>query len=281
YEYLMDSETDNIEGWEQFLHVPDLSAEKAARRAQESAIAQAKQRLREEGLLLLEQAGRGEHIYRESPCFFADPQGQGFLVCWANGQMPGSRPLLRHGPPWSAGPQPTGIDLESTVWRLGASPSGRYLAAGHASGAWKAQVWDLEQKALVLEVAHTQAVDWADFTADEALFVSRSSEEVIVTALASRSQRATYRVPGHGSHAALPPSGTKLVVDLQVNLGILDLNSGQLKSPLCLGVRQDFTALTSWQGQKLQATFAAFDFTKMGEQLKETLRQMGLDEAEI
>jgi hypothetical protein len=273
YDYLMEGETEGIEGWDEFIHIPDLSAKKVAKRAQEDATATEKQRIRNEGLLLLEQAGGGTGEYKETPVFCSDPHGAGFMVCWSNLVSPKAISLLRYAPPWSAGPLSTGLELES-FGLLCASPSGRYLF----SAGWKGQLWDLDQKAFVLEVQHPRGAIWADFTADEKLLISRSTEEVIVTDLKSRSQLAAFLVPG-GQRAALHPSGTKLVVDVQANLGILDLASGRLTSPLCVGERQDFTAHTLWLAQQMKKGEAQVDFGAVQEKVTESLRKMGLDVA--
>src|SRR5262249_8104767 len=50
YEYLRDGERSGIKDWKQFYHIPDLTAEKAARKAAEAALAQEKRRLTREGL---------------------------------------------------------------------------------------------------------------------------------------------------------------------------------------------------------------------------------------
>jgi hypothetical protein len=54
YEYLQSGERDDIKGWKQFVHIPDLTAEKAARRAVQAKIRAEKKRLQKEGVLLTE-----------------------------------------------------------------------------------------------------------------------------------------------------------------------------------------------------------------------------------
>ena len=54
YEYLQAERTREIKGWKQFVHIPDLSAEKAAKRAVKAQIAAEKKRLQKEGILLAE-----------------------------------------------------------------------------------------------------------------------------------------------------------------------------------------------------------------------------------
>jgi len=54
YEYLDSGERDGIQGWKQFIHIPDLTDEKAAKRAAQANIKAEKKRLQKEGLLLAE-----------------------------------------------------------------------------------------------------------------------------------------------------------------------------------------------------------------------------------
>jgi hypothetical protein len=89
---------------------------------------------------------------------------------------------------------------------------------------------------------------------------------------------ATYPIPGHGQRAALHPSGTKLVVDLQVNLGILDLPSGRLTSPLCLGDRQDLTALNLWGAGLMKKVHSQLENKEIEDQVRKSFQQMGMDE---
>src|SRR5262245_1904558 len=55
YEYLTRGETDGIEGWDEFTHVPDRGTELAQKRAEDDALAAEMQRLREQGVLLHEE----------------------------------------------------------------------------------------------------------------------------------------------------------------------------------------------------------------------------------
>ena len=84
YEYLQAGERDEIIGWKQFVHIPDLSAEKAAKRAAKAQIAAEKKRLQKEGLLLAEikppaQKGPGLPI---SIAWGTDSATNGLLLVW-------------------------------------------------------------------------------------------------------------------------------------------------------------------------------------------------------
>ena len=279
YEYLWQGETDGIESWSEFLHVP--ASEIARQEAVQQGIEAEKQRHIDEGLLLFRQAGTGKNIHATMPHVCAAEKGAAFWVCWASGMTAGDRPLERYRPPWSSTPESLGIQLPATVYYLCPSQSGRFLAVGHASGNWKAQLWDVPERRLLVEHAHSSAVQWADISANETAFLSRSGDEAIRTFLNDPSNPRTYAVPGHGRYAALHPSGDFLVVDMQLHLGILDLRSGALHSPICVGQRQDYTRMYEALGQQVRAKIAGMDFEAIAKQMEKIWRASGLDEAAI
>jgi hypothetical protein len=248
YEYLMQDETDGIDGWEGFTHVPDLSAEKAKKRAAEDALAAAKRRLRDEGLLLLEQAGTGKAPRVTMPVWCPDRDG-GFLVCWSDmfGQGPPS--LERYGPPWSAGPQPTGLAGERYVMALASSRSGRYWATGDGTGL--AKVWDAEHARPLLEIKHDRHVVWTGFTADEKYLVTLSAQDGAVTALDTRQRVASFPVL-HAKTGSIHPSGTLVVADELGKLVFIDLPSGRVGKTLRVGGRQGFPPMGQLLGAHVQ-----------------------------
>jgi hypothetical protein len=141
YEYLVQGETDDVEGWDEFVHVPDQGEEKARQRAAQADLDAAKERQRADGLLLLEQSGPGP---MSMPAWCPDREG-GFLVCWANLMGKGQSPVVSCASPWSTPLPGTGILADAQARVLELSPSGRYLAAGDGLG--KVLLWDLERHA--------------------------------------------------------------------------------------------------------------------------------------
>jgi hypothetical protein len=248
YEYLTQQETDGVEGWEEFVHVPDLSAEKAKKRAAEDELAAARQRLREEGLLLLEQSGSGKGPHVTMPVWCPDRDG-GFFVCWSNPFQQVAPTLERYGPPWAGGPQPTGLPLDGYVMALASSPSGRYLATGGGTG--QAKVWDAEHARPVLEVKHDRHIVWIDFTADEKYVVTLSAQEGSVISLDSRRRVASFAVP-HAKTGSLHPSGTLVVADELGKLVFVDLPSGQVGKTLCVGGKHGFSRISEALAARMQ-----------------------------
>jgi hypothetical protein len=269
YEYLMQDETDSTEGWDQFIHVPDLSAEKAKKRAAEDSLAAAKQRLREQGLLLLEQVGSGKGPHISMPVWCPDRDG-GFLLCWASAFRQGPWPVERYGPPWAAGPQPTGLTVDTFVGVLAASPSGRYLATGDGTG--QVKVWDAEHARPLLDVKHDRHIVWIDFTADEKYPVTLSAQEGSVISLDTRRRVASFAVP-HAKTGVIHPSGTLVVADELGKLVFLDLPSGQGRKTLFVGGKHGLAGMGQMLAAQLQQRGQQFDAAAMRERLEAGLRK--------
>ena len=84
YEYMKENEeTEGIEGWDHFVHVPDLSAEKAREKTVKAAIRKEKKWLTAQGKLLAERGGL-EGWASPSPWWCPAPNGHGFLVGWSS-----------------------------------------------------------------------------------------------------------------------------------------------------------------------------------------------------
>jgi hypothetical protein len=268
YEYLMQDEAQDVEGWDDFLHVPDLSAEKAKQRAAEDQLAAARQRLRDEGLLFLEQSGTGKGPHVTMPVWCPDRDG-GFYVCWNNPYQQVAPPLERYGPPWDAGPQPTGLTSGGYVMALASSPSGRYLVTGTGTG--QAKLWDAEHARPVLDVKQVQHIVWVGFTPDEKYLITLSAGEGVVTALDTR-QRVAFAVL-HGKTAAVHPSGTLVVADELGKLLFVDLPSGKVRKTLCVGGKQDLGGIAGLLAAQLQQGGRPVDVAAVRERLEAGLRK--------
>src|SRR5262249_32657858 len=80
YEYLMEGETEHIQDWHDFIHVPDLSEEKARKRAAAATSLEEKERLRQAGILVYEAQGNKKGLITVAWC--PDRIGNAFLVFW-------------------------------------------------------------------------------------------------------------------------------------------------------------------------------------------------------
>jgi hypothetical protein len=274
YEYLQENEeTDDIEGWDEFLHVPDLSREKARKRRADAAIEDEKARLIEQGRLLAERGGLTGWA-SPSPWLCPSPDGRGFLVAWSShaDTREKPRPVERHGPPWSAGPAATPWAIGPHVYGLELSPAGRYLAVAHAAGDWRATLWDLAENRLVADVPQVRAVHCVGFLTDESAMISVSSHgedgRVILTPIDGSAAR-TIALP-YAKFAAAHPSGSSLVmVDEFSRLFVADIVSGRILRTRYVGGRYTPDAAMQQMMQLVRARMSAVDFDAIEQQIRQ------------
>jgi hypothetical protein len=266
YEYLMQGERDEIESWDQFIHVPDRSAAIAQAQQAEAALALATQQLQAAGLLLVEQAG-GDLLTMALWC--PDREATGFLVVWINvGNRPGPFPIERLGPPWSNPLATTGLTATKNDRGLALSPSGRYLALG---GFQRTQLWDLNSNTLVVEVPCQHMVCWLGFSPDDKYLVTVSPEEIVVSVVEGGRQANAFVVP-QANLAAVHASGQMVIADNLGRLSFVDYLSGKVHRTLFLGGRHVPSAMEvrlMEQGQQMDvAAMMANVRTAMEQQLK-------------
>jgi hypothetical protein len=232
YEYLME-EDEGIEGREEFVHVPDLSNERAAKAVEEARQAQVRQRWREQGLLRVEERRAGKGFARVVPLFCPDG-GSGFLVCWpGNWHAPEPVPLQRYQAPWTLPAPATGLTIEP-ITSLARSPSGRYVAMGGAA----ARVREFATREVVLEVAHTRGVEWVGFSSDEAHFISVGRGDIFVTSIETR-QCVSSPAVEHGSHGAIHPCGMLVVTGESCRLNLIDVHTGAVNRSFKIGSKRE------------------------------------------
>ena len=248
YEYLQEGERDEIEGWKQFVHIPDLGAEKAAKRAAKARIAAEKKRLQREGVFLAEikpprQKGPGSSILiawgTDSASNGLVLLGESFGVSSPVDDNSNETEIFTIHPPWNSPLQPAGLKTNASACVFCMSPSAKWLAGGFGSGDWKMRVWDWRRKELSFEVTHTCAVQWVSVSEDEQWVYSLGGEEFIVSSLAEKRPIITVNNVGGGRGAAVHPSGKFAAVGLQNQLGFIDLEHRQLKKKLWVNRRME------------------------------------------
>lgn len=190
YEYLQSGERDGIKGWEQFVHIPDLGPEIAARQAAEARIEGEKSRLQGAGLLLAEISPPKEGKAVTSIAWGTDSSNNGVLLVWqcfdfgpSGGDAPKSTEFYSLQAPWKLPLEPLGLKTNATATVFSTSPSGKWLAGGFVAGDWTMRVWDWRNKKLAFEVKHTRAVQWVGFSQDEQFVYSLGGDELILTSL--------------------------------------------------------------------------------------------------
>ncbi|HWX18482.1 MAG TPA: hypothetical protein VN578_01125 [Candidatus Binatia bacterium] len=167
YEYLMDGETDGVRQWKQFLHVPDLTSEKAAAKAAAAQERAEYKQLQEDGLLLVSEVGKkssNKHFFK-APFWTVNPSRAEVFLTWPDHTFGGSGELewLRFGPPdWrgeKAALPPIGL-----TDRLCFSPTGAWQLTS-APGSSRIDLWDRGQ--VTIQKQFKGNVAGTAFSADE------------------------------------------------------------------------------------------------------------------
>jgi WD40 repeat protein len=278
YEYLREGETDDIAGWDQFIHIPDLASEEAKEREAEAVVRAKKTAAMKEGLLLKEIGGlRGRDC--PGPWCCRAPDGQSFLVAWSGHASSEEKPceLERYGSPWEASPVPFSMSIDGHIYNMCVSRSGRYLAVGHAAGDWKATLWDLVEKRRIAESPQVRAVSWVGFTPDERAMISVSNDgqegRVVIQPVDGSSARALSLK--HASRAACHPGGRKLaVIDDRNRLSVVELETLHVETASFVGGRR--VAATFEQGmiEQIKASVANIDYEKVGQTIRKQHEQL-------
>lgn len=237
YEYLQEGERDGIKGWKKFIHIPDLSAEKTARRAAQARVKSEKKRLQTEGILLTEikppkEKGPG---LPGSIAWGTDSATHGLVLSWQSFHFTKAIDDEQYAtefhtiqPPWTTPPVPLGLKTNWTAHVFCTSPGGDWLAGGFVAGDWTLRVWDWRRKELAFEVPHQQAVQWLVFSPDEQWIYSLGGEEFVVTSMATKQRVVTVNGMLGARGASVHPSGKFAAVGLQDKLGIIDLEKQEL-----------------------------------------------------
>lgn len=240
YEYLSDGEN-HVEGWDQFVHVPDLRTEQSRSRKADADHQEEVRRLIREGLLLAE---RGGHRGRDVPFLHwcPAPSNAGFLFVAKPPEFSTRDPVPLEwiGPPWTAGPKPTGLTIDPRVEDLVSSPSGRTVAIRSVDSDPSASVWDLSSRRCVTKLARDGHIArHVTFMPDESAIVCScagiSSGQIAIVPTGPGDPR-FIAWPLNVTLTAVHPNGQAVaVVDGRNRLSVLDLPSGQSQRPLFVG----------------------------------------------
>lgn len=237
YEYLQSGERHGIDAWKKFVHIPDLTSEKNAKRAEQSKIRAEKKELQKAGILLaeIEPSIKSKNILASSIAWATDSSSNGILLTRQTNQFANSGDGRQNSaefcclvPSWNQPLRPVELNITPTAYVFAMSPSGDWLGGGFAYGDWKARVWDWRRKALSFEVEHTRAVSWVGFSQDEQLFYSLGGAELIVSSMTDKRPITTIEGMNGARCAAIHPSGQHAVVGFQDRLGIVDLQQKRL-----------------------------------------------------
>ncbi len=206
YEYLQDGERDGITRWREFVHVPDLSAEKTAKRA-------AAARVRSE----LKALHRDKVLVRElKEAFWCIDPATSELLLSERGVIFGQRKplrLLTLAKPWTGELRDTGVEMPGTAFHVTVSSSGRWMGIGNGYGRWTAELWDRHTNTGVLELPHHSAVSDIFFSPGEEFLFTRSQNEIFVTSVKEARNILTFDAGNYGNAVALHPQTQHLIAD--------------------------------------------------------------------
>ena len=259
YEYLQDGERDDIKGWKEFVHIPDLGAERAAKRAEKARIKSEMKRLAKTGTLILELVGgkTSHRLFYQTPFWTLNRATGEVLLMWSGNPMAPatSAPLLRVDPV-TGGVSETKWNASSRGCSFAASPNGRWLAVGCAFGDWKTQLWDLESAQLASEISQSRAVEAVCFSPDGQMLFSLSEQIVTLAYGPDLKTVETIKLAEYGRAMAVHPQGEYLVVNSQGKLAIVHIPSRwQVKTVWIDGQPGPERSLAELMGPKAYASF--------------------------
>ena len=218
------------------VHVPDLGPE-LRRLAEAAARADSeRQRLRAEGLLLLDEPRSAVgQMFQAHPLVCAGSGPAEFLCAWSdyNVDPTDPAPLLQYATPFAPGGTPVsalGIGGRPSV--LATSPDGRHLAVGCAGGNWTVELWDLHERRRVAHVPQERAVRAVGFSAGGRDLLSLSEGVLTVVPVGGGPTRA---LPLHRQalrFAAHPRERVVVSNEGQDAIRVTDLDSGEVVKTL-------------------------------------------------
>ena len=276
YEYLTAGDRDGITKWKQFIHVPDQTAEKSAKKEAEAALRREKLEWRKRGLLCnewLPPGGRRSAPF-PMPEFCTDPVNGGFLALWQMGY--GHVPqLLELEKPWPRKAETVPLTFRSAFpGKLTMSFSGKWFAffdEGLRLWNWRERqelanvnvraipiTFTKDEKHLLCHVIHTAT--------DEKSMSSRSERKLGIISLETQQVVQTIQTgTGPNIVTVIHPHDVHLLTQYTSDQwGIFDLHSKELVKVLYTGPLTDFSRLgdrrrlfVRTDEQVLNATFSS------------------------
>ncbi|MCL2623516.1 MAG: hypothetical protein FWD31_07620, partial [Planctomycetaceae bacterium] len=174
YDYLQNfDETEEIEQWEQFVHLPLLDAKIQAQKKIETEFQRELDILREKGILKTTVELRAA---KNDPKTFvhwaAMTSGSLLLVhsdCYPHvpWEQLRNKPLLCLAKPWTEEPVPLGIEVKPHLFSINASPSGKYAVFGYSNSQ---EIWDIPNRSLLGAVSICEHFWRAYFSKNEEQF---------------------------------------------------------------------------------------------------------------
>lgn len=188
------------------VHIPSLDERQRVARELRAKVDAEAARLKHEGVLFIE---RTASDWGSRPVFCAD-RSHGFLCAWSHLGRSALEPLERWSRPF-VGPEDIGIRVSPTVTRLTTSKAGRFLAAGHAYGDWRVQLWDLPARRELVRVELGGATDQLTFSPDEQTLVCIAEGQLSLISMEPPYARARVQLAAGSTCCAFHPDGRWLL----------------------------------------------------------------------
>ena len=235
YEYLQNGEREGIKLWKQFVHIPDLTAERVAKRsAKAKANAEMKQ-MSKDGFLVLEIVGQKtpHPLFHTSPVWCVDPNTSEVLLAWAGSPIGAATPMrVSRINPQTGEATTTGVEFSSHVCCMAVNSTGEWIATGCACGDWKTQVWDFTNGKLVAEIPQSRAVGYVGFSQDGKSLYSLSEKTITVADPSRADSIKTVLLPDASRTMVLHPAGEYIVAESQGMLVLVHLPTGTVLKTL-------------------------------------------------
>ena len=250
YDYLTHGDAHRITRRKEFIHVPNLTSEKAAAKAARAAVRAELKRLKALGVLCLDL--KPKTFPGAMQVAFEPLKGGLLLNLIALRPEPGHK-VFHLKPPWADEPEPLDLGPGAAPSSLVFSCSGKWLASHDG----QMRVWDWRERKLL---AITQTGFWpVQFSPDENLLLCRSENGFTVLSLQTgETLRSAPASASHPDTVAWHPDCRFVVIrPRQDQLGIVDLDEGQMIKVLYSGKVQDLSTLASlFSGTLTEAGFS-------------------------
>ena len=278
YEYLQNGEGEGLEGWDQFVHVPDLTSAKEQKRQLDESRRALKQNLIREGLLFAELGGKKGRDC-PTPCWCPAPKSPASFSAGAITPRPMTRQSL-----WSdtAPPGPPGRRRlrsrsmrTSSVWR--SSPSGRYLAVGNAGGEWMATLWDLAENRRLLQVPTGTRGHLGQFQSRRKvndLRQLRRKGGPRHDRTGRRFQTTYHRASPCEAHRDAPAGAKLVVVDDRSRLTVFDTATCKPERACWVGGRKALGSAEREMRDQIQRQAATVDYDELEQKMRKQWEQM-------
>jgi len=226
YEYLQDGERDGIQKWKEFIHIPDLTAEREAKRSAKARAKSEFTRLKKDGLLILEKTGpaTGHSLIPSSPTWCINPSGNEVLLAWTGSGLakPATSPVIRINSQ-NGHESAIAVSVSSHAYSMTVDPAGKVLAVGCASGDWKLELWNIADGKLLAEVPQKRAVNAPCFNTHGDTLFSLSEGTLSVIRLSAPDKPDLLDLFGPAQAMVLHPKEEYLVEGIEGMLGLVHL----------------------------------------------------------